>query len=76
MVGGGNDFMRDMPESFNLVVNTNHALFGKILNTPDTDKQTRLIDQAKDLAMLSQNLLKGEELTRFIKRSVALIDQE
>ena len=76
LVGGGNDFMRDMPESFNLVVNTNHPLFGKILHTEDADRQANLIDQAKDLALLSQNLLKGEELTRFIQRSVALIDQE
>jgi molecular chaperone HtpG len=74
MIGGGNDFMQNMPESYNLVVNTNHVLFGKILQTADEEKQARLIDQAKDLALLSQHLLKGEELTRFIKRSVALID--
>jgi molecular chaperone HtpG len=76
MVGGGNEFMRDMPDSFNLVVNTNHPLFGKILQTENESKQISMIDQAKDLALLSQNLLKGEELTRFIKRSVALIEQE
>jgi len=72
--GGGNPFMRDMPEMCNLVINTNHPLIGRILSTEDTDKQSNLISQAKDLALLQQNMLKGEELTKFIKRSVELID--
>ncbi len=71
---GGNPFMRDMPEMCNLVINTNHPLIGRILGTEDTDKQSNLISQAKDLALLQQNMLKGEELTKFIKRSVELID--
>jgi molecular chaperone HtpG len=73
-MGGGNPFMKDMPESLNLVVNTNHPLAGRILQEAEGEKQAQLIRQATDLALLAQNLLKGEELTRFIKRSVQLID--
>lgn len=73
-LGGGNPFMRDMPEQYNLVVNTNHPLAGKILTESTPEKQENLIRQATDLAMLAQNMLKGEELTKFIKRSVELID--
>ena len=69
--GGG--MMGSMPEMFNLVVNTNHELVGQILNTRTQKKRDRLIQQALDLARLSQNLLKGEALTQFIQRSVDLI---
>jgi molecular chaperone HtpG len=58
---------------YNLVVNTNHPLVSEILNTKTEKKQTRLITQAFDLAKLSQNLLHGEDLTNFIKRSYDLI---
>lgn len=68
-LGGPNAFMRDMPESLNLVVNTNHPLAGKILQESNPEVQENLIRQATDLALLSQNLLKGEDLTRFIRRS-------
>ncbi|PKP26232.1 MAG: molecular chaperone HtpG [Bacteroidetes bacterium HGW-Bacteroidetes-2] len=71
--GGGMFGMGNMPEMYNLVVNTNHELVGEILNTKTKKKQERLITQALDLARLSQNLLKGEELTAFIKRSYEMI---
>ncbi len=71
--GGGGGMMGNMPEMFNLVVNTNHDLVGQILTTRTQKKRDRLIQQAVDLARLSQNLLKGEELTQFIQRSVDLI---
>ncbi len=71
--GGGGGMMGNMPEMFNLVVNTNHELVGQILTTRTQKKRDRLIQQAVDLARLSQNLLKGEELTQFIQRSVDLI---
>ena len=74
MVGGGNEFMREMPDSMNLIVNTNHPLIGKVLSNDDEEKQGALIKQATDLALLSQNMLKGEALTRFVKRSFELID--
>ena len=70
---GGNSMFGQMPEMYNLVVNTNHPLVEQILNTKTEKKRTRLIQQTLDLARLSQNLLKGEELTNFIQRSVDLI---
>ena len=70
---GGNNMFGNMPEIYNLVVNTNHPLVGQILNTKTEKKRTRLIEQTLDLARLSQNLLKGKELTQFIQRSVDLI---
>lgn len=73
--GGGMSFMGEMPETYNLVVNSNHPLVNKILLEKDADKQNKLAKQAADLALLSQNLLKGEELTNFIKRSLELIEQ-
>ena len=71
--GGGMMGMGNLPEMYNLVVNTNHELVGEILNTKTTKKRDRLISQSFDLAKLSQNLLHGEELTNFIKRSYDLI---
>ncbi|NNF81285.1 MAG: molecular chaperone HtpG [Flavobacteriaceae bacterium] len=71
--GGGMFGMGNMPEMFNLVVNTNHDLVHQILNTKTRKKQERLINQSLDLARLSQGLLKGEELTNFIKRSYNMI---
>jgi molecular chaperone HtpG len=74
MGGGGMAFYGSMPDMHNLVVNSNHPLISKILKEKNADKQKQLAKQAADLAMLSQGLLKGEELTKFIKRSVELID--
>jgi molecular chaperone HtpG len=71
--GGGMFGMNNMPDMYNLVVNTNHELVSEILNTKTEKKQQRLIKQAFDLAKLSQNLLHGEDLTNFIKRSYDLI---
>ena len=71
--GGGMFGMNNMPEMYNLIVNTNHELVNQILNTKTKPKQERLIKQSLDLARLSQNLLKGEELTKFIKRSFEMI---
>jgi molecular chaperone HtpG len=71
--GGGMFGMGNMPEMYNLVVNTNHDLVNEILNTKTKKKQERLINQSLDLAQLSQGLLKGEALTNFIKRSYEMI---
>ena len=71
--GGGMFGMGNMPEMYNLVVNTNSELASNILNSNDTANQENLVKQALDLAKLSQNLLKGEELTAFVKRSFELI---
>lgn len=71
--GGGMMGMGNFPEMYNLVVNTNNELVGEILSTKTKKKQERLIQQAFDLAKLSQGLLHGEELTTFIKRSFKMV---
>ncbi|MFC4632541.1 molecular chaperone HtpG [Dokdonia ponticola] len=71
--GGGMFGMGAMPDMYNLVVNANHELVSEILNTKTAKKKERLIKQSFDLAKLSQNLLKGEELTNFINRSYGMI---
>jgi molecular chaperone HtpG len=71
--GGGMMGMGNFPDMYNLVVNTNSPLVSDILNNKDEAAQKHLIKQAFDLAKLSQNLLHGEELTNFIKRSYELI---
>ena len=71
--GGGMNMFGNMPEMHNLIVNTNHELINQIKDTKTDKKKERLIKQSLDLARLSQNLLKGEELTDFIKRSFEMI---
>ena len=71
--GGGMFGAGNMPEMFNLVVNTNSEFISQILNTKTKKKQERLINQSLDLAKLSHGLLSGEELTNFIKRSFDII---
>ena len=71
--GGGMFGMGNFPEMYNLVVNTNSELATTILNTSDKSAQEGLVKQALDLAKISQGLLKGEELTAFVKRSFELI---
>lgn len=71
--GGGMFGMGNFPEMYNLTVNTNSDLATTILNTQDENTRESLIRQALDLAKISQGLLKGEELTAFVKRSFGLI---
>ena len=68
-LGGGMNFMGTMPESYNLVVNFEHPLVQRIRETKDRN----LVSQICDLALLANNLLKGEALSTFIKRSVDII---
>ena len=74
-MGGGGQFafMGNMPDSYNLVLNSNHKLMSQLLETEDQENKVKMIKQLIDLALLSQNLLKGEALTGFIKRSVDII---
>lgn len=72
--GGGMMGMSNLPDSFNLVVNANHPFTSKVLVETDLEKKKSLIKQATDLAMLSQGMLKGEELSKFIERSLELMD--
>ena len=69
--GGGMMGMGNFPEMYNLVVNTNSDLMDKILKAKG--KRTEYVNQALDLARLSQNLLQGKEMTEFIKRSYSLM---
>ncbi|RXG12973.1 molecular chaperone HtpG [Leeuwenhoekiella aestuarii] len=71
--GGGMFGMGNMPDMYNVVVNTNSELVNEILSTKTKKKQERLISQSMDLARLSQGLLKGEALTNFVKRSYEMI---
>lgn len=71
--GGGMNMFGTMPDMHNLVVNTNHPLVSKVISEKNEQTQKELLKQACDLALLAQGLLKGEELTKFIKRSVELI---
>lgn len=68
----GMDFAASMPDQYNLVVNTNHPVINKILNEDDAQKDIS-IKQLHDLALLSQGMLKGADLTAFVKRSVEMI---
>jgi|TARA_B100001094_G_scaffold279452_1_gene289617 molecular chaperone HtpG len=71
--GGGMFGSGNMPEMYNLVVNTNSDLINQIVNTKTKKKQQKLINQSVDLAKLSHGLLLGEDLTEFIKRSYEII---
>jgi molecular chaperone HtpG len=73
-MGGGYGFMGEMPENYNLVVNLNHKLVSKLTDETEKDEvRQALVKQMIDLALLSQNMLKGEALTNFIRRSVEII---
>ena len=73
--GGGYGFMGTMPDNYNVSINGNHAIVQKILKAETEDQKTTLAKQAYDLALLSQNMLTGSDLTNFIKRSVTLTAQ-
>ena len=72
MTGGGAMFGGAMPEMYNLLVNSNHPLISSLLEK-DEKEQKEVLGQLVDLAMLSQNLLKGEAMSKFIQRSVELM---
>ncbi|MDA8963466.1 molecular chaperone HtpG [bacterium] len=72
-LSGGMNMFGELPENYNLVVNSNHKLVGRLLNEENEDKKSELIKQFLDLALLSQGLLKGKELTNFIDRSVDML---
>lgn len=73
-VGGGmTAFYAQMPDEVTLTVNGNHPIYSTLLQEPDVDKQAKQVRNLADLALLSQGLLKGAELTNFINRSVQLM---
>ncbi len=76
MSGPMGSFYANMPDEVTLTVNGNHPIFQQVLALTDRDKQEKLTHNLADLALLSQGLLKGNELTEFINRSVELMGGE
>ena len=74
MGGGGMNFYGAMPDTYKVAINGNHKLVSKILQS-DTEHQLTLAKQAFDLALLSQGLLKGADLTAFVERSVKVVSE-
>ena len=68
--GGGMGMFGAMPNTYNITINANHPLISKLADLKSEDEQKALAKQISDLALLSQNLLTGAELTAFIKRTV------
>ncbi len=73
MGGGAMNFYGSLPDNYKVAINGNHKLVGRILNTENEETQTQLAKQAFDLALLSQGMLTGADLTEFVNRSVSLI---
>lgn len=74
MGGGGMNLYGSFPDSYKVAINGNHKLINRILQA-DGDQQTALAKQAYDLALLSQGMLKGADLTAFVERSVNMIGE-
>jgi molecular chaperone HtpG len=68
--GGGMGMFGAMPNTYNITINANHPLINKLADLGSEDEQKALAKQISDLALLSQNLLTGADLTAFIKRTV------
>ncbi len=72
-LGGGMSFYGSMPDNYKVAVNGNHPLISRIIHTENAEEKTQLAKQAYDLALLSQGLLTGPELTDFVNRSYKMI---
>ena len=74
-MGGGNgmNFYGSLPDTYKVAINGNHSLANKILQAEGDQEQTALAKQAFDLALLSQGMLKGADLTAFVERSVKMM---
>ncbi len=70
---GGGGFYGAFPETYNVVVNANHEKISEVLNTKTKKSKDRKVKQLTDIALLSQGMLKGEELNAFIQRSIELV---
>jgi molecular chaperone HtpG len=73
LLGGGMSYMADLPDHYNLVINSNHPLISRIIDESDEEKKQSTVKYLFDLALLGQNLLKGKDLNDFIKRSMQLV---
>ncbi|MEJ6775746.1 MAG: molecular chaperone HtpG [Crocinitomicaceae bacterium] len=70
---GGAGFFGAFPDTFNVLVNSNHAKIGEVLSAKSVKAKTKKVKQLTDIALLSQGMLKGEELNKFIERSIELV---
>ena len=70
---GGAGFFGAFPDTFNVLVNSNHAKIGDVLSAKTVKTKTKKVKQLTDIALLSQGMLKGEELNKFIERSIELV---
>ncbi|MBV8255762.1 MAG: molecular chaperone HtpG [Chitinophaga sp.] len=76
MGGGGMNWYANMPDEINMTINANHPVYLQILREKDNGLQQKQIKNLADLALLSQNLLTGADLTAFVTRSVELMTKE
>ncbi|NLR82855.1 molecular chaperone HtpG [Chitinophaga eiseniae] len=76
MGGGGMNWYANMPDEINMTVNANHPVYTQILKENDNTLQQKQIKNLADLALLSQNLLTGADLTAFVNRSVELMAEK
>ena len=70
--GGSKTFMPGL-DSYNIVINTNHPIMDQVMQDKNEESKIEVVKQLVDLALLSQNILEGEDLNKFIKRSVSMI---
>lgn len=73
--GGGFNMFGAMPDSYDVSVNGNHPLADKIISAKTDKTKEKVAKQAFDLALLSQGLLEGKDLTEFIKRSTDILSK-
>ncbi|HEY8959536.1 molecular chaperone HtpG [Chitinophaga sp.] len=76
MGGGGMNWYANMPDEINMTINANHPVYTQILKEGDNTLQQKQIKNLADLALLSQNLLTGADLTAFVNRSVELMGEK
>ena len=67
--------MDQLPDQYTVKINTNHSLANKILVEPDTNQKQLYAQEAYDLARLSHGMLKGEDLSRFVNRTLDLMNK-
>ncbi|HKH62510.1 MAG TPA: molecular chaperone HtpG [Flavitalea sp.] len=75
-MSGMGSFYANMPDEVTLTVNGNHPIYQSVLKQGDQEMQTKVVRNLADLALLSQGLLKGNDLTTFIDRSIELMNKE
>ena len=76
MSGPMGSFYANMPDEVTLTVNGNHSIYQTVVAEGNKEKQEKFVHNLADLALLSQGLLKGNNLTAFINRSVELMEGE